>query len=155
MAQLLDLSFFVSLMDFLVICFYLLAFPLSLVRLFQRYTIFSVLSSHNFSVKLWIDDQRPPPSQDWVWASNLKEAYEAIVRYPLIKIISFDHDLGEEDTTMPIALWLEEQAYHGYGEPIIWRVHSYNPVGRRNLIDTLERADFYWEQKHGRIENRG
>ncbi len=58
--------------------------------------------------------------------------------------ISLDHDLGGDDTAMPVARMIEEGAYRGELPRIIWHIHSANPVGRMNLRAALESADRYW-----------
>lgn len=49
--------------------------------------------------------------------------------------ISFDHDLGGDDTTRPVALWLAE---HDAWPPVV-RVHTANPVGRDWLEGIITR----------------
>ena len=39
--------------------------------------------------------------------------------------LNLDHDLGSEDTSRPIVLWLAERGVW----PAVVRVHSANPVG--------------------------
>lgn len=100
-------------------------------------------------VKIWIDDVRPPPSENWIWVKTLSEAFVAISANELAEI-SFDHDLGGEDTTMPLAKLIEEMAYFGTMKPFKWYIHSANPVGRQNLYACLSRADKYWEANSSR-----
>lgn len=97
-------------------------------------------------MKLWIDDVRPPPDASWTWAKTSEEALLMLRRAdgnPITEI-SFDHDLGGDDTAMPVARYLEEAAYDGLHPRIKWHVHSANPVGRRNLIAALSAANRYW-----------
>lgn len=133
-------------------------------------------------MKLWIDDFREPPNSSWTWAKTLEAAFyhygfaigtslrgvpshkmvEVITSgIPLVKEISFDHDLGalvalddplpDSQTTMPLARKIEEYASQGL-KPPKWSVHSMNPVGKANLIATLERADRLYA---ARCKNRG
>ena len=39
---------------------------------------------------------------------------------------------------------IEELAYAGEIHPMVWRVHSANPVGRKNLTAAMESAERYW-----------
>lgn len=75
---------------------------------------------------LWIDDVRTPPD-GWVWCKTSEEALTFIKNTPAreVGIVSFDHDLGGDDTTRPIVLWMCEHEWW----PAEVRVHSANPVG--------------------------
>lgn len=80
---------------------------------------------------LWIDDLRTPP-EGWTWAKTSDEAIEVLSRHLFsdgseqIEEISFDHDLGGDDTTRPVVLWMCEMDYF----PGTIYVHTANPVGR-------------------------
>lgn len=74
-------------------------------------------------MRLWVDDLRPPP-EGWWWAKSSKRAI-AFLHYPWIREMSLDHDLGGDDTTRPVVLFMCE---HGVWPEII-HVHSANPVG--------------------------
>lgn len=86
-------------------------------------------------VKVWVDDIRTPPDDTWLWFKDS----EGVVRWmetrrangiPLGSVMSLDHDLGGDDTTRRIVLWMcENEAW-----PDEVRVHSANPVG----VDWLE-----------------
>lgn len=102
---------------------------------------------------LWIDDVRPineefaSKSNIRIWATNSADALNILKEWGNgIEAIGFDHDLGGDDTSMPVARWLEEQAYYGRIDPIEWFIHSANPVGRANLEATLTKADEYWSK---------
>lgn len=94
-------------------------------------------------MKLWIDDLREPPEDDWVWAETSKQAISVLMVWNqwlahhgnLVTEISFDHDLGADDTTRPIVLWMCENG--------IWpkriNVHSANSVGAEWLLGTVDR----------------
>ncbi len=45
------------------------------------------------TVKLWHDDVRTPPNDQWVWARTNQEAIEILSEYNVVEI-SLDHDLG-------------------------------------------------------------
>lgn len=117
-------------------------------------------------MKIWIDDVRYPPTYypwmtkylprwvsrwltPWTWVKTSNEAYDLIL-YCLyidepIEMISFDHDLGGEDTSVAIADYIEELAFEGKIDRIHWFIHSANPVGRKRLHQALESADRYWD----------
>jgi hypothetical protein len=108
------------------------------------------------SIRLWIDDLRKPPSDEWTWAKTLEEAMDHI-RSPVgVSEISFDHDLGVKDLTMenewinsqPVARYLEDQAQSG--ELIVmpvWWIHSMNPRGRKELLAILQRAERFIDER--------
>jgi hypothetical protein len=103
-------------------------------------------------MNLWVDDLRPPPdsrpspynlgetiSDGWWWAKNSKAAidwlrYRKQMKIP-VDVISLDHDLGADDTTRPIVLWMCEQEFW----PDQVRVHTANPVGREWLEGMVAR----------------
>lgn len=86
--------------------------------------------------RLFIDDIREPPSSDWIVARTSTEAIALIERDGCPREISFDHDLGGDDTAMRLAHWLVSRDLDEPGFiPFDFRyyVHSANPVGRANI----------------------
>lgn len=81
----------------------------------------------------WVDDLRTPPD-GWDWAKTSTEAIDAL-RLGGVEKLSLDHDLGGDDTTRPVVLWMCENE--------IWpreiRVHSANPVGVEWLTGMVDR----------------
>lgn len=94
---------------------------------------------------LFIDDLRDPPGDLWTVARTSNEAisilrgiYGSMVGAPgypqledeNLEVISFDHDLGGDDTTRPVILWMCE-----YG---LWPrevyCHSMNPIGKKWIL---------------------
>lgn len=86
--------------------------------------------------KLWIDDIRKPPASDWLWAVSSQEAIFFFQTISNISEVSFDHDLGGDDTTRPVILWLCENPDKW---PDYCSVHSMNPIGREWLIGMIGR----------------
>lgn len=76
-------------------------------------------------MKLFVDDLRDPPDSSWTVARTSAEALAIIRGGAILTELSLDHDLGGDDTTRPVVLYLAE---HG-GWPAMVRVHSANPVG--------------------------
>lgn len=90
-------------------------------------------------MKLWVDDERPAP-EGWTWAKTSEEAkrflyFDRAFEYK-IEEISFDHDLGGDDTTRVIVLWMLE---HSIPWPPVVRVHTMNNVGRAWLEGMITR----------------
>jgi hypothetical protein len=89
-------------------------------------------------MKLWVDDERPAPD-GWVWAKTSDEAIAHLIHADGFDVpmdaMSLDHDLGGEDTTRPIVLWLCENDW--WPERVY--VHTANPVGREWLEGMVDR----------------
>lgn len=101
-------------------------------------------------MKLFIDDLRDAPDDSWTVVRTSDEALGVLRSilgaqlgaYPYgpdetpLEAVSFDHDLGGEDTTRPVMLWMCEFGLW----PDSMRVHSMNPVGKSWLLNM---ADHY------------
>ena len=89
------------------------------------------------SYNLFIDDERMPPEdgQAWVVVRSSKEAKDVIVANGVPKFISFDHDLGGDDTAMRFVYFLIDSYCMGFIDtfPIEYYVHSQNPIGAANI----------------------
>lgn len=90
--------------------------------------------------KLWIDDIRNPLDENWIIARTSKEAINYIMRNGLPDIISFDHDLGGEDTSMEVVKFIINDDLDKNSSELRnfkFFVHSANPVGAKNISETL------------------
>lgn len=104
---------------------------------------------------LWLDDERPLPSQyassgdPWVVAKSFDEARKFVKTYGIPNLVDFDHDLGEGKTGYDFAKWLcgevlsnstVDDYIGGIGEDQMfrWLIHSANPVGRDNIKNYIE-----------------
>lgn len=85
-------------------------------------------------MKLWVDDLRTPPDETWTWARSSDEAVLHLLMRP-VEELSLDHDLGGDDTTRPVVLWMCEQGVW----PAIIHVHTANVVGREWLEGMIAR----------------
>lgn len=101
-------------------------------------------------MKLWIDDQLCPPDDSWTWVTDAAAALALVAHSYLsqnpthhIEVISFDHDLGGDENTMPVAQMIEVMADAGH-KPPAWQIHSGNTPGRMNLEAALRSADRLW-----------
>jgi len=92
---------------------------------------------------------RAPPDRTWTWVCESASAMGIVAlaheKGMPLEEISFDHDLGGNDTAMPVARMIEEGAYRNELPRIKWHIHSANPVGRLNLKACMESADRYWD----------
>jgi hypothetical protein len=105
-------------------------------------------------ISLWVDDERDPTDPeiqslygskgDELWVKKYDDAI-SILKTDNVKMISFDHDLGEDiKDGHDIASWIEEEAYFGRISPIRWRVHSSNPKGSERIMMAMKNADRFW-----------
>lgn len=87
---------------------------------------------------IFLDDLRHPPAG----ATLCRTAEHAIALLESGKVtcISFDHDLGTEQTGYSVAKWIEERVAEGKFPMPDWRIHSANPVGRKNIQAAMESA---------------
>lgn len=89
-------------------------------------------------MKLWIDDERPAPDEDWTVVTTssgaLRELRHARDRGEVIIEVSFDHDLGGDDTTRRVMYWMASSGHW----PSIVTVHSANPPGHDYLYGMAE-----------------
>lgn len=89
---------------------------------------------------IWLDDVRPMPKvpyENCYWAKTYKEAISFIrdnIRSVDSLIVDLDNDLGGKKSGYDVAKWLVQNCYQG-----TFRVHSMNPVGAKNIRDTLLR----------------
>lgn len=96
-------------------------------------------------MKLWIDDERLPTEEYDTIALTSATAihwlrlHQSVTDGPL-ELISFDHDLGGDDTTRGVLIWMIENN--------VWpkeiRVHTANPVGRDWLVGTAAQYAPEW-----------
>lgn len=97
-------------------------------------------------MKLWIDDVRLPP-EDYIWYKEINPALRFIrANYKDIELIDFDHDAGEfrlngKEDYIVILNELERLAHvHGFDfSHIVFRFHSANPAGVRNMRLIVQR----------------
>jgi hypothetical protein len=98
--------------------------------------------------RLFIDDLRDPMRDIWIIARTSSDAIAKLESFGCPCEISFDHDLGGDDTAMTVVKRLIKMDLNALGHfiPIGFQfsVHSANPVGRDN-IEGLLRA--YLDQR--------
>lgn len=109
-----------------------------------------MVSRKTQKVKLWHDDIREPPNEDWVWARTNDQAIKILEEF-FVTEISLDHDLGLEELEST-----RENTYLAGGSPsgtgydlVKWMcandtvpdkvtVHSWNPVGAEKMVKYLK-----------------
>lgn len=89
-------------------------------------------------MKIWVDDLRDAP-EDWLWLKNSDTTIRALNILRLvgsnIEVMSLDHDLGGDDTTRPVVIWMIENEF--WPDQIF--VHSMNSVGRQWIQEMIVR----------------
>ncbi|MFD7875838.1 cyclic-phosphate processing receiver domain-containing protein [Streptomyces sp. NPDC059766] len=95
-------------------------------------------------VVLGIDDLRPLP-----WATSIartsREGIQLLEEHrdSFIDELWLDHDLGGEDTIMPVVTVLEEAAFNGRPFRIgAVFVHSANPIGAETVVRSRARWNY-------------
>lgn len=91
---------------------------------------------------LYLDDERSPKTQrEWVVVRSYLEAVELMIAYGCPTYMSFDHDLGTEQTGLSVAQWMVERDLDCPNWiPVIFEfnVHSANPVGAKHIQHYLD-----------------
>ena len=91
--------------------------------------------------RLLIDDLSDPASSTWIVARTSSEAISLLELPGCPYEISFDHDLGGDDTAMAVVKKLIETDLDSDGrsipEDFKFFVHSANPAGKENIHLTL------------------
>lgn len=92
-------------------------------------------------MKLFIDDERFPTRDDFFIARTSKEAIDFVKQNGIPDFISFDHDLGGDDTSRVFIHWLVnylDTEDLNLPEGFSFTVHSQNPVGAKWIQGTME-----------------
>lgn len=86
--------------------------------------------------KLFVDDLRVSCGDDWIVKRNSQEAIDYIRNNGLPDVITFDHDLGGDDTSMKIVHAITDMCLDKiitFTPEFRFFVHSDNPVGAKNI----------------------
>lgn len=86
--------------------------------------------------RLFLDDLRTVPN-GFVGVTSYKEFTDFILKNGLPDFISFDHDLGLEESGYDCAKWLVEFCMDQKRILPDFSVHSQNPVGKENIESLL------------------
>lgn len=107
-------------------------------------------------MKLWLDDERLPPDDTWVWAKTAPDAIEHLKSGVVVEV-SLDHDLAAEHydpamyegveaydalregfsalTGYDVVKWMAENTVW----PSVIRVHTMNPAGGLAMRQVINR----------------
>jgi hypothetical protein len=94
------------------------------------------------SYNMYLDDIRQPKTPVFhVICRSSKEAIKYMKKNGCPSMISFDHDLGGDDSAMVLIDWMIKVDLDKFGDLIpvdfTWNVHSANPVGTENINGRL------------------
>jgi len=91
-------------------------------------------------IRIWLDDLREPTYDGWTWIKDSATAIEFLSALKennsQYEIISFDHDLGGDDTSRSVMNWIIENEFFPTHEVFI---HTANPIGKSWLQGTAQR----------------
>ena len=87
-------------------------------------------------MKLYLDDLRPIP-EGYIGVRSYKEFVTYIIDSGLPDFISFDHDLGLQESGYDCAKWLVNFCLDNNLRLPKFDVHSQNPVGKENILSLL------------------
>ncbi len=93
-------------------------------------------------MRMYVDDIRNPKGEFDSIVRSSSEAIEYFNTNGCPNFISFDHDLGGEDTAMRIVKYMIESDLDTKGfipEDFSFYVHSANPIGKANIEGYLNR----------------
>ncbi|QOI67602.1 hypothetical protein SEA_BEUFFERT_234 [Streptomyces phage Beuffert] len=89
-------------------------------------------------MRVWLDDLREAPD-GWLWLTSSHAAINWLEWARMMnvhpQVWSFDHDLGGDDTSRIVVLWMCEHNFW----PVECKVHSANPVGIEWLRGMIQR----------------
>ena len=91
-------------------------------------------------MRLYIDDIREPKGEFDFIARTSNEAIRIMESLDCPEFISFDHDLGGDDTAMAVVKYMVNRDLDETGfipDNFTFFVHSANPVGAANLSGYL------------------
>lgn len=87
--------------------------------------------------KLYLDDLRSVP-QGFIGVRSYAEFVTYIETNALPDLISFDHDLGLNESGFDCAKWLVNYCLDNNLRLPKFDVHSQNPVGKENILSLLQ-----------------
>lgn len=86
--------------------------------------------------KLYLDDLRPI-LKGFIGLRSYVEFVAYVTQFGLPDFISFDHDLGLEESGFDCAKWLVNYCLNNRKKLPDFTVHSQNPVGKQNIESLL------------------
>ena len=91
-------------------------------------------------MRLYIDDIRNPKTDGFEVVRTSQEAIDFMTENGCPEYISFDHDLGGDDTSMRVVHFMVDRDIENCDfipDSFAFNVHSANPVGAGNITGLL------------------
>ena len=90
-------------------------------------------------IKMFLDDERFPVTNDFVIVRSMNEAIDYINSNGMPDFISFDHDLGDGGTGYDLVKWIIDIDIQNdiIKSDFDFYVHSQNPIGKKNIESML------------------
>lgn len=121
-----------------------------IVSIYTTFVVYKDTKRNGFW-KLYLDDERNIPNHYctksiWYICRSSDDAKQMVLKHGIPKFISFDHDLGGNDTSMVFLKWLANEYYtdEKYNKNLNslnipqYVIHSQNPVGAKNIESYIE-----------------
>lgn len=95
-------------------------------------------------MNLWLDDLRKPldKSREWDWLKTVDDAIDysnGLIRFnKQISVMSLDHDLGDFAAFGGDGIKYLDWMIQNHFWPLLLNFHTQNPVGRQNMINTVQ-----------------
>lgn len=91
--------------------------------------------------RMFLDDCRNPSIENFdIICRSYNEAIKYVKENGIPDYISFDHDLGTDETGYDFAKWLvnsDIENMYIFPDGFSFNVHSANPIGKRNIESLL------------------
>lgn len=110
-------------------------------------------------MKIWLDDIRNPPSNDYIWVKNVTDCLAQLVDCNVknipIELLSLDNDLGENELEgKRVVDWLEiGYLKNTFPMPLKVEIHSNNIVAKEYMEKILHKIYSHQKHKNKRREN--
>ena len=100
-------------------------------------------------MKVFLDDIRDPPNDDWIKVKNVKDAIYYLENEN-VEEISLDHDLGDYfETGYDVLLWIEERVVTKDFVPPKIYTHTDNPPAKKKMKMAIDQT----YKKHQELKN--
>jgi hypothetical protein len=91
-------------------------------------------------MKVFLDDNRFPPDDSWIWVMTAREAIE-LLRAGEVEELDLDNDLGAPESFgngMEVLTWIEnEMKVNGFEGPRVITAHSGDQAARRKMEEVI------------------
>lgn len=100
-------------------------------------TMIHLIRENKIPIKLFLDDERWC-KEDEILVKDYRQFTYFVKTFGLPDFISFDHDLGLEESGYDCAKWLVNYCLDNNFRLPKFDVHSQNPIGKENILSLLQ-----------------